>query len=124
MGTKPLLSDKPKTVALSADFVTEKYLQNNIIDFLNTNTGGMFWQNDAVGIRGRKRQNRFRPNGQADVLGVLDGHAIAIEVKTAKGKLSAGQIEFGEKFRRSGGSYYVIRSLEDLSELAKINGWV
>jgi len=106
------------------EFISEKYLQNQIIEYLNVNTDGMFWQNDSIGIRGRKRENRYRPNGIADILGVIDGHAVAIEVKTPKGKILQSQIAFSEKFRRSGGSYYVVRSFEDISELVKINGWI
>ena len=108
----------------SQEFISEKFLQNSIIDWLNGNTSGMFWQNDSVGIKGRKRCNKYRPNGVADILGVLSGQAIAIEVKTPKGKLLASQIQFSENFRHAGGEYYVIRSMEDLTELAKISGWV
>jgi hypothetical protein len=109
---------------LLKEFISEKYLQNSIIDWLNANTSGMFWQNDSVGIRGRKRCNRFRPNGVSDILGVISGQAVAIEVKSPKGKLLASQLQFSERFRRSGGEYYVIRSLEDMTELAKVAGWV
>src|SRR6478609_864506 len=123
MGTKAVLLDKPEALALK-EFVSEKYLQNQIIEYLNANTGGMFWQNDSIGIKGRKRQNRYRPNGVADILGVIDGHSIAIEVKAPKGKILQSQMTFAEKFRRSGGSYYVVRSFEDISELVKINGWI
>lgn len=123
MGSKAFFANEPETLAVK-DFVTEKFLQNQIIEWLNANTDGMFWQNDSIGIRGRKRQNRYRPNGIADVLGVLDGQSIAIEVKTPKGKILQSQIVFAEKFRRSGGLYYVVRSFEDLSELVKANGWI
>lgn len=108
----------------SKEFVSEKYLQNNAIDWLNENTRGMFWQNDSVGIKGRKRCNRFRPNGVSDILGVIDGQAIAIEVKAPKGRVLPSQIAFAERYRRAGGLYYIIRSLDDLTELAKIAGWI
>lgn len=123
MGGKALLSDKPEALAVK-DFVSEKFLQNQIIVYLNENTDGMFWQNDSIGIRGRKRQNRYRPNGVADVLGCIDGQAIAIEVKAPKGKILQSQIQFAERFRRAGGLYYVVYSFEDLSELVKTNGWI
>jgi hypothetical protein len=106
------------------EFISEKFLQNAIIDWLNTSTAGMFWQNDSVAIRGRKRCNRYRPNGVSDILGVISGQFIAIEVKSPTGKLLQSQIEFSQRFRRAGGEYYVIRSLEDLTELAKISGWI
>jgi hypothetical protein len=106
------------------EFVSEKFLQNNILDWLNASTSGMFWQNDSVGIKGRKRCNKYRPNGVSDILGVISGQFIAIEVKSPTGKLLQSQIEFSQRFRRAGGEYYVIRSLEDLTELAKISGWI
>lgn len=108
----------------SKEFISEKYLQNNAIDWLNENTSGYFWQNDSIGIKGRKRCNRFRPNGVSDILGVIDGQSIAIEVKAPKGKVLASQITFAERYRRAGGLYYIIRSLDDLTELAKVSGWI
>lgn len=123
MGSKAVLSNEPEALAVK-DFVSEKFLQNHIIVWLNENTDGMFWQNDSIGIRGRKRQNRYRPNGIADVLGCIDGQSIAIEVKAPKGKILQSQIQFAEKFRRAGGLYYVVYSFEDISELAKENGWI
>jgi len=123
MGRTSDVSDESETLDVK-EFISEKYLQNAIIDWLNESTEGYFWQNDSVGIKGRKRENRFRPNGVADVLGVIDGHFVAIEVKAPKGKVSKSQIEFSQRFSRSGGTYYVIRSIEDLTELAKVNGWI
>jgi hypothetical protein len=123
MGRSVDVSDEFETVDVKA-FISEKYLQNNIIVWLNESTDGYFWQNDSVGIKGRKRENKFRPNGVADILGVIDGQFVAIEVKAPKGKVSKSQIEFSQRFSRSGGSYYVVRSIEDLTELAKVNGWV
>lgn len=125
MGRETLLSDELETLDVTTkDFISEKSLQNEIINFLNEHTSGMFWQNDSIGLKGRKRQNRYRPNGVADILGVIDGQSIAIEVKSPKGKVLKSQIEFSQRFRRSGGLYYVVRSMEDISELGKINGWI
>ena len=123
MGRPPILSDKPQALDLK-DWVSEKFLQNQIIEFLNSSTEGTFWQNDSIPVPGRKRHNRYRPNGVPDILGLIDGHAIGIEVKSPNGKLLKSQIEFSQRFMRAGGSYYVIRSMEDLSEVLKINAWI
>jgi len=117
------ISDEPEALALDK-WVSEKFLQNEIIDYLNEATSGYFWQNDSFPMKGRKRHNRFRPNGVPDILGLIDGMSIGIEVKSPKGKILQSQIEFSQRFRRSGGSYFVIRSMEDLTELCKVNGWV
>lgn len=117
--------DSDQLEALAIDkWVSEKFLQNEIIDYLNQATEGYFWQNDSFALKGRKRHNRYRPNGVPDILGLIEGMSIGIEVKSPKGKILQSQIEFSQRFRRSGGSYYVIRSMEDLTELCKVNGWV
>lgn len=103
---------------------SEKHLQNRIIEFLNVATKGLFWQNDAIGVRGRKRENRYRPNGVPDVLGVIDGQFVGIEVKTKNGKLLPSQIEFSARFIEAGGLYYVTRSLTDLVEICKVSRWL
>lgn len=123
MGREGNVSDEPEALAL-ADWVSEKFLQNQIIDWLNANTSGYFWQNDSIGLKGRKRHNRFRPNGTPDIFGVMDGLSIGIEVKAPKGKISKSQLDFASRYKRSGGYYYVIRSMEDMTELSKVNGWV
>ncbi len=107
-----------------AEDISEKFLQNRIIEFLNGETDGLFWQNDSIGVRGRKRENRYRPNGVPDILGVLDGVAIGIEVKSPKGKMLLSQLTFSERYRTAGGLYFVIRSMDDLTEICKINGWL
>lgn len=42
---------------------------------------------------------------------------VFLELKTDKGKLSAGQIEFRSKVEKMGFSYFVIRSVKDLAEI-------
>lgn len=110
-------------MAVSA-LVSEKQLQNRIIEFLNQATKGTFWQNDSIGIRGRKRENKYRPNGVPDVLGVIAGQFVGIEVKSKTGKLLPSQIEFSARFTAAGGYYFVIKSIDDLIETCKVYGWL
>lgn len=110
-------------MAMTSD-CSEKFLQNRIIEFLNHATQGYFWQNDSIGIRGRKRENKYRPNGVPDILGTLCGQAIGIEVKSQNGKMLPSQLTFSARFKASGGLYFVIRSMDDLTEICKIHGWL
>lgn len=57
------------------------------------------------------------PKGTADMLGVLNGKAIAIEAKTDDGKQSPEQRAFQEAWEKAGGKYVVARSVEDLENL-------
>ena len=53
--------------------------------------------------------------GTADLVGVMRGRAIAIEVKTPKGKVQPSQVVWAERWRLSGGIYLVARGIDDLA---------
>ncbi len=55
--------------------------------------------------------------GAADILGVLHGQAIAIEVKTGTGRLSENQKKWRAVFEKHGGKFIELRTLEDLDVL-------
>jgi hypothetical protein len=58
---------------------------------------------------------RFGKPGSADILGVTpDGRFLAIECKTATGRVTPMQAEFLEDIRRSNGVAFVARSVEDV----------
>ena len=54
--------------------------------------------------------------GTADLIGCYCGRAIALEVKTAKGKQQPSQIEWERSWILSGGRYFVVRSASDTLE--------
>ena len=57
---------------------------------------------------------RFGLKGTADILGLTStGRFLAIEVKSATGRLRPEQQAFGEMVRRFNGLYLVVRSAED-----------
>jgi hypothetical protein len=58
---------------------------------------------------------KFGLKGSADILGIRspDGKAIAIEVKTGKGRLSPQQKIFKSIFEKYGGIYCEARSVDD-----------
>jgi hypothetical protein len=55
--------------------------------------------------------------GTPDILGITkDGKALAVEAKSAKGRMSASQEQFRAAWVARGGVYVIARGLEDLEE--------
>ena len=102
--------------------LSEKEIQNQILDYLTSLHIGYFWQNDSVGIKGRRRANRYRPNGVSDIIGCCGGRFVAIEVKTRTNKQQIDQRIFEEKIRFAGGIYILARSIEDVSYSLQSHG--
>lgn len=73
------------------------------------------WRANCGAARARDgRLVRFGVPGQADILGLTGtGRFLAIEVKTATGKLRPDQERFRDIVTRFGGLYFVVRSAED-----------
>ncbi len=81
------------------------------------------WRQNVSGIKRRDRAGRefwAAPGlrGVADLIGVLPGGKfLAVETKTAAGKLSPEQAAFLDNIRAAGGVAVVIRSLDELVSL-------
>lgn len=96
---------------------TEKATQKAILDYLeykkifhyrNNSGGGMFKGNN------KDYFVRFGAVGSPDIVCVIGGQYVGIEVKDIKGKLSEGQQSFKERLEKAGGKYILARSLEDV----------
>lgn len=79
------------------------------------------WRQNTTGVYDSKAGTyRTRSYGSlkgvSDILGVHRGRALAIEVKSAKGRLSPEQTEFLRIFTESGGIAFVARSIEDVEK--------
>ena len=55
---------------------------------------------------------KLAPKGTADILGVVNGRAVALEIKTAIGKQSKEQKAWAKAWTERGGVYHVVRSVE------------
>ena len=55
---------------------------------------------------------KLAPKGTADILGVVNGRAVALEVKTSVGKQSKEQKAWAATWIACGGYYSVVRSVE------------
>jgi hypothetical protein len=93
---------------------TEKATQKAILDYLSykhvfhyrNNTGS--FQTPEGGFY------RFGMLGSPDIVCVVKGRYIAIEVKDIKGVLNDNQKTFKELLEKAGGLYVVARSLDDV----------
>ena len=77
---------------------------------------GTFQERNRDGSTRYIRANSQR--GMSDIMGVLkDGRTLAIEVKSATGRMRPGQEEFLATIRQAGGVAGVCRSVEDAQAL-------
>ena len=94
----------------------EGMIKNLIMDYLNAIPGCYARTVQLGSIGGRSNSSK----GMADIIGSYKGWALAIEVKTAKGKLSSEQEAFLAAWRvRGGGISIVARCLEDVEQVLK-----
>ena len=98
--------------------LTEHEVQSVILDWLKAkhifhfrlNTGSF-----AGEYKGKKRFVRFGRKGAPDILAVIKGQIIGIEVKGEKGFQSQVQKEFEVEFTRAGGRYILAWDLNDVT---------
>lgn len=97
---------------------TEKFIENAILDYLAARDV-FAWKVKSVGTfdvkegRFRRPSKRYK-KGVSDILGIYMGKPLAIEVKSAKGKLSPDQRVFLNEFRVRGGIAILARSTKDV----------
>lgn len=99
----------------------EKQIENEILDFLRV-IGIFCWKNQSVGIFDpkkkiyRKSHNVHHVRGVSDILGLIQGRFLAIEVKSAIGKLTPDQRVFIAKVNHEGGIAFVARSVDQAAQ--------
>ena len=98
----------------------EKGIENAILRFLNK-IGVYCWKNQSVGIYDpvkkiyRKSNNAAHIKGVSDILGVIEGRFLAIEVKSAKGVVSPEQRIFLTRINQEGGIAFVARNVDQVA---------
>jgi len=90
-----------------------------VLDGLYKRPGGVFWRANCGGGMAGGRVIRGNPNGTADILGVIHGRPVAIEVKTRTGKQSASQAHWQTAWEAAGGLYIVVRSVREALDWVK-----
>jgi hypothetical protein len=94
----------------------ESVIENQILEWLAMSRIGFFWKNVSGGFfdgkRMRKHTSQFAINGTSDILGIVNGRFIALEVKTDAGRPSAEQLAFIRRVTACGGLACVVRSVD------------
>ncbi len=106
----------------------EKDIQRTICEWLDLNKY-LFWRQNNVPIFGKNNGGNFvhrsmpkyTPKGLPDIMCIVKGEFIGIEVKRPKMKLRPEQAEFGAKLSLHGGKYYTVHSLEELLSLPEFH---
>ncbi len=105
----------------SSESLREYTIETQILDWLAGLGVGFFWKNTSGGFHDgkvwRKHQSPFAIRGTSDILGIVNGRMIALEVKTTVGRPSSEQVAFIKKVRDCGGLADVVRSLDSVKEL-------
>lgn len=104
--------------------MNESQLQDAIRLVLGRDPGCLLFRNNighAVMHGGRRVTFGVGGPGGADLIGILDGKPLAIEIKTPTGRQSKEQKQFQQLWESRGGVYLMPRSVDDvLSLIARI----
>jgi VRR-NUC domain len=93
--------------------VKESEIQKQILDYLSLKRIFHYRNNSGAFKRDDGHFYRFGATGSPDIICVIKGQYVGIEVKAPKGKQSEHQEAFQENLERAGGRYIVAYSLDD-----------
>lgn len=96
--------------------IKEKDLQRQVLDYLSLRHIFNYRNNSGAMVseyKGKKRFMRFGATGSPDIVMVMDGIYIGVEVKGTNGKQSDGQKVFQEELEKAGGMYLLVHSMEE-----------
>jgi hypothetical protein len=90
---------------------------------LNSRPGCRFWRNNVGSLEWApgKRLNYGLGVGSADLIGIVSGRFVALEVKRPGEKQSVDQVRWGKCVGDCGGAYAVVHSVAEALEYV---GWV
>lgn len=101
---------------------SEHDIQGQILSWLKLKRLFHYRQNSgahAATYNGKKRFFRYGTPGTPDIVCIIKGQYIGIEVKGKYGQQSQNQVCFQQELERAGGHYILARSLDDA--IARIN---
>lgn len=93
---------------------TEKETQKAILDYLSYKKIFHYRNNSGAFKTPEGGFYRFGALGSPDIICVIKGLYIGIEVKDIKGYLNKNQIEFKDALEKAGGIYITVRSIDDI----------
>jgi hypothetical protein len=97
--------------------VKESEIQKQILDYLALKRIFHYRNNSGAFVDSQKHFYRFGALGSPDIICVIKGQYVGIEVKAAKGKQSEHQKTFQQALEAAGGKYVLAYSLEDVTNL-------
>lgn len=102
----------------------EKDIELAICHYLRAK-GIFFWKNPTAGFFDRKlkmfrkQTSPYAINGAPDLIAIMNGRFIGIEIKSPKGVQSEAQKDFERRCVKANGKYFLVRSLDDLETVLK-----
>jgi hypothetical protein len=93
--------------------VLEKDIQASIIQLLQLKHVFHYRNNSGSAIGKGDHLIRFGASGSPDIICVIAGRYVGLEVKRPGGKLRDSQIAFRDALARAGGFYFTVTSLDD-----------
>jgi hypothetical protein len=92
----------------------ESEIQKQILDYLALKRIFHYRNNSGAFVDSQKHFYRFGAVGSPDIVCVVNGQYVGIEVKAPKGRQSDHQKEFQKQLETAGGRYILAYSLEDV----------
>lgn len=94
----------------------ESEIQRDILDYLAKRQVFHYRQNTGAFVDSKNHFYRFGSKGSPDIVCIIGGRYVGLEVKTPKGKLSPDQAEFHRQIIKAGGIVFTVRSLDEAIE--------
>ena len=94
--------------------VKESATQKAILDYLALRHIFHYRNNSGAFVDSQKHFYRFGAVGSPDIVCVIKGRYVGVEVKAPKGKQSEHQKEFQRQLEAAGGRYILAWSLDDV----------
>ena len=95
---------------------SEHEVQSAILEYLERKHI-FHWRNNTGAVKRGGRYIRFGVKGAPDIMVIIVGHAIGIEVKKHGEEQSADQKEWQREFVNAGGSYLLAYDLSDVTRI-------
>jgi hypothetical protein len=97
---------------------TETPITREVLVAVSALPGGIWWRQNTGTFRTMdgKRVVKVAPTGIADIMGGFRSLAVAIETKTAAGRLRLSQKRFRAAWEKAGNIYIVARSAREAVE--------
>lgn len=96
---------------------TEKETQKAILQYLEAKRIFHYRNNSGATKTEHGSFLRYGYPGSPDIIAVVKGTYIGIEVKDIKGKLSPSQIAFQKELEKAGGIYIVARDIDTIIDI-------